>query len=196
MSGLNGVNAELRERVEAVIREGGGRLWVSAGFRSRQEQERLYKLFLAGKGSPANKPGTSLHEVGLAVDVACAAVDNKVRAALFARWGLKTPYVVKEPWHVELAPDRKPLPPKEDKVKPMFNPPYSLEPIVADLKCPTGGAWLLAISGAVYAFGGAPFLGGANGKDYFIGRKAARLELNDRKGYDIIATSGERYSYP
>lgn len=78
------------------------------------------------------------------------------------------------------------------EVRPMYDPALALEPIVADLACPTGGAWLLAASGAVYAFGGAPYLGAANGKDYFAGRKAARLNLVDGQ-YQIVATSGETY---
>lgn len=88
------------------------------------------------------------------------------------------------------------------KVAPMYDPAIVIEPIVADLGCPTGGAWNLASSGAVYAWGGAPYHGGANGKAYFNGRKAARVELPNAqevsagKVYTIVATSGERYSYP
>ena len=77
-------------------------------------------------------------------------------------------------------------------VKPMYDPPLDLEPIVADLVCPTGGVWLLAGSGAVYAFGGAPYLGSPNGKNYFAGRTAAQLQLVDNK-YRVVATSGEGY---
>ena len=73
-----------------------------------------------------------------------------------------------------------------------YMPPLQLEPIVADLPCPTGGAWLLAASGAVYAFGGAPFLGGCNGKPYFDGRVAASFKAAGDK-YSIVATSGEIY---
>lgn len=78
------------------------------------------------------------------------------------------------------------------EVRPMFDPALALEPIVADLACPDGGVWLLAASGAVYAFGGAPYAGAANGKDYFAGRTAARLEAAGG-GYRIVATSGETY---
>lgn len=77
-------------------------------------------------------------------------------------------------------------------VKPMFDPALVLEPIVADLACPTGGAWLVASSGSIYAFAGAPYLGSPAGHDYFVGRKAARLELVDGK-YRVIAESGEGY---
>lgn len=75
------------------------------------------------------------------------------------------------------------------EVKPMFSPPLS---VCAELDCPTGGVWLLAPDGAVYAFGGAPYLGGCNGKPYFVGRTAAQLRLIDGK-YQIVATSGEAY---
>lgn len=74
---------------------------------------------------------------------------------------------------------------------PEFNPPANLS-IVADLAAPQGGFWLLLEDGAIWTFGAAPFKGGVNGKDYFAGRKAARLEPNG-DGYAIIATSGERY---
>ena len=81
--------------------------------------------------------------------------------------------------------------------------PGVLEPVVDELRCPSGGVWLLADSGAIYAFAGAPYLGGANGKDYFGGRRAARLLASEDPGvpadwripdaYVIQATSGELY---
>lgn len=82
------------------------------------------------------------------------------------------------------------------EVAPMYSPALILEPIAASCQAPQGGVWLVATSGAVYAFGAAPYCGGANGQPYFVGRNAARIEPNARGGYDIIATSGERYSYP
>lgn len=74
-------------------------------------------------------------------------------------------------------------------VKPMYDPPLQ---IVASLDCPTGGTWCVAPDGAIFSFGGAPYLGGANGKPYFVGRTAAKLNLVDGK-YQIVATSGETY---
>lgn len=82
--------------------------------------------------------------------------------------------------------------PPTKRVYPMYSPPLVIEPIVADLACPTGGAWCLAASGAVYAWGGAPHLGQPRDKDYFEGRKAARLEPVDGK-YRVVAESGESY---
>ena len=71
--------------------------------------------------------------------------------------------------------------------------PVQFEPIVDQLQGPTGGVLLLATSGAVYALMGAPYQGGANGKDYFRGRTAARLEATTDGRYAIVALSGERY---
>lgn len=84
------------------------------------------------------------------------------------------------------------------KVAPMYDPPITLAPIVADLACPTGGAWVLGRDGGVYAFGGAPFHGSAAGADYFAGRTAARLEARDdgQPGYEILDSAGEVYRYP
>jgi LysM repeat protein len=41
-----------------------------SAYRSYDEQAYLYDLWLAGAGAPANPPGSSSHETGLAVDVA------------------------------------------------------------------------------------------------------------------------------
>ena len=42
---------------------------VSA-YRTYEQQASLYEQYLAGTGAPANPPGTSSHELGVAVDVA------------------------------------------------------------------------------------------------------------------------------
>jgi LysM repeat protein len=41
-----------------------------SAFRTYEEQVHLYDLYLSGLGSPANPPGLSTHESGIAVDVA------------------------------------------------------------------------------------------------------------------------------
>lgn len=88
-------------------------------------------------------------------------------------------------------------PPPAEKVRPMYDPP--IPPIVASAPDPATarGVWLLAADGAVYAIHGARYAGGANGKPYFAGRRAARIEpAGGGKIYTIVATSGERYTYP
>lgn len=85
-----------------------------------------------------------------------------------------------------------------DKERFMYDPALVLERIVASMPWKTGGSVLLAASGAVYAFDSDAFKGGANGKEYFKGRRAARLEprTDGVEGYVIVATSGERYAFP
>lgn len=71
-------------------------------------------------------------------------------------------------------------PPPPDKVPPMFNPP--LDNIVDAIAGENGtGAWMLREDGAVFAVGGARYYGGANGKPYFAGLKAARIQRPDSR---------------
>lgn len=42
---------------------------VSA-YRTPEQQQELYDLYLSGQGAPANPPGSSTHELGIAVDLA------------------------------------------------------------------------------------------------------------------------------
>lgn len=87
------------------------------------------------------------------------------------------------------------------EVKPMFVPPVTLRPLVAEWFPPSGGHYQLGDDGSVYAWGGAPYLGGPNGQPYFAGRKPARIEAPNveetaaGRTYVVIATSGERYAY-
>jgi LysM repeat protein len=70
-----------------------------SGYRSYAQQDYLYRLFLAGRGDPANPPGTSPHEYGIAVDLA----EPEMRAVVDAIgadycW---YPHYDNEWWHVE-----------------------------------------------------------------------------------------------
>ena len=87
------------------------------------------------------------------------------------------------------------LPEPMKKVFPMYDPPLRLEPVVAELRAPEGGVWLLSERGSIYAFGGAPYKGDASDEQYFVERKAARLEPFNG-GYTIVSESNERYNYP
>ncbi len=87
-----------------------------------------------------------------------------------------------------------PPPPQVPQGVSVFNPPLSLQPIVSSAKDPlAGGLWLLGLDGSVYAFDGARYLGGCNGKSYFAGRIAANLEVTAEGSYRIVARSGEKY---
>lgn len=118
MATLDGLQPEFRQRLELMLAEGGAAFTLNYGFRSRAEQTRLYNLYLAGKGSPANKPGTSKHELGEAADVACDAKHDQLRADLAKKFGFLQPYFKTEPWHLELDPDRKPLSSSQSPVQP------------------------------------------------------------------------------
>lgn len=59
--------ATLRRAALAAYRY-GHTVYVSSSFRTRKEQERLYQIYLNG-GELANRPGTSKHERGLALDI-------------------------------------------------------------------------------------------------------------------------------
>lgn len=90
-----------------------------------------------------------------------------------------------------------PAPAPPAVVVPLYEPPLTLERVRYALESPDGGTWVLTEDGAVYGLAGARYYGGANGKPYFEGRRAFRLEYaTDDRGrhrYVIVASSGERY---
>lgn len=101
---LNGIDAELRERVELLLALVPG-AWVESALRTYDEQVVLYRAYKAG-GTLAAKPGTSMHELGLAVDVDYH--DYALLNRFAKQCGLIQP-IKGEPWHQQLDPKRKPL---------------------------------------------------------------------------------------
>lgn len=99
------VNRELLHRVALTMRDvgPGAKFRIHSGWRDPADQRRLYQLFLEGRGAPANPPGTSLHERGLALDGSVGGVNfwaaRGVRRKAERR-GLWWRYN-HEPWHVE-----------------------------------------------------------------------------------------------
>jgi hypothetical protein len=85
----------------------GGPVPVTSGFRSPADQRRLW-LRRATNPYPVAAPGSSMHERGLAVDVALAVADRL--AALSPQTGLCRPYPVADPVHFELCPADRRLP--------------------------------------------------------------------------------------
>lgn len=101
---LQGLDALLRSRLDALGAALGVRIDVISGFRTHQEQQALYRQYLAGTGNLAAVPGTSRHESGRAADAyvngtALALVPGAREAA--ARIGIGFP-VGGEPWHTEV----------------------------------------------------------------------------------------------
>jgi TP901 family phage tail tape measure protein len=92
-----GLNPEFLRRFMAYS-DRVGPLRIVSGFRSRAQQERLYALYLSGRGNLAARPGSSKHERGLAIDH--APVANASMKAIARQFRLHYP-VRGEPWHVE-----------------------------------------------------------------------------------------------
>jgi N-acetylmuramoyl-L-alanine amidase-like protein len=76
---------------------------------------------------------------------------------------------------------------------------------VVDARCaPEGGVWVFARDGGVFTYGGAPFHGSYPGLPANVrndpSRQLAKVELNDRGGYDLFMQGSgpdpERYSFP
>ena len=87
----------------------GVEFYVTSGWRSRQDQARLFDAAVAKYGSKAEAarwvaiPGTSAHESGDAVDLGRAEATRWL-SGHGARYGL-CPIYRNEPWHYELRPD-------------------------------------------------------------------------------------------
>lgn len=87
------------------------------------------------------------------------------------------------------------VPPME--VTPMFNPPVEIAgKVVAVLKAPGGGVWMLTEPGAVYAWECKDHDAPNRHPEYWQpGQRAARLEaLGD--GYRVVDSQGHFYEYP
>jgi hypothetical protein len=186
---LTNVNPELAQRVQLLL----AKLptgYVSSAFRSLAEQTRLYNLFLAGKGSPANLPGTSMHEKGLAVDVACAASDDAARAKWAKEFGLYTPHST-ELWHMELDPKRKSLDTGEAMPAQIMS---CLVPSTKGYK----GHWVLTKDGGVITFNKAPFYGsypGLPSKDRLGKRSFTSIQATPEGGYVTFGDDGSYYTF-
>jgi LAS superfamily LD-carboxypeptidase LdcB len=71
-----------------------------SAYRSYDQQAYLYDLYLSGQGAPANPPGTSSHETGLAVDVATPEM-RWVIDQIGASYGWGKLHAPGEWWHVD-----------------------------------------------------------------------------------------------
>jgi len=102
-----GLHPALDASVRRLLDAAAGSVWITSGHRSRRQQGQLWAAAVARYGSAeaaddwVARPGHSLHERGLAVDLGG---DIERAAALVSALGLplRRP-LPNEPWHFELA---------------------------------------------------------------------------------------------
>lgn len=75
----------------------GKNVAFNEGWRSQEDQAALYQKYGAGR---AAKPGASLHEYGLAIDINTADVRKLDEMGLLRKYGFSTA-IGKETWHIE-----------------------------------------------------------------------------------------------
>jgi len=103
LAGTQGLAPPMTSAVEAFNaafeQQFGHPLSITSGFRTHEEQAALYAQYGPGR---AARPGTSLHERGLAVDLAAQnARERAWQLANAPRFGLEAP-LAHEPWHFQL----------------------------------------------------------------------------------------------
>lgn len=106
----DGLHPAMKEAVDDLIAAAGGRVYVVSGLRSTEHQAQLWADALSRYGSPeaaddwVARPGYSMHERGLAVDLGG---DLELAARLVAELDLPMwRPLSNEPWHFELRGSR------------------------------------------------------------------------------------------
>jgi LAS superfamily LD-carboxypeptidase LdcB len=104
------MNPDLASAVHDLLHAAAGSVVVTSGYRSYQQQQQLWQQALAQYGSPeaaddwVARPGTSMHERGLAVDLDG---DLSLATRLVAKLGLPMYRpLANEDWHFELVGSR------------------------------------------------------------------------------------------
>ena len=99
----NGLHPSIRRLFFGMVEEygmkTGKKVNVNAAFRSSADQARLFKQLGPGK---AARPGTSLHEFGLALDVNTDDLNEMEKLGLMRKYGFTRP-LNSESWHIEPA---------------------------------------------------------------------------------------------
>jgi hypothetical protein len=110
VAGNPGLDPRLGAAVATLVAASGGAVGIGSGFRDHAEQQRLWDEALARYGDPETadnyvaRPGTSMHEKGLAVDLS-GDLDEAVRIIQQLGLPLYRPMSY-EPWHFELLGSR------------------------------------------------------------------------------------------
>ena len=99
---LDGVHPELLTLFKGMVQEygelSGNKAVVTSGFRTTEQQAEAYRK----DPKKAAKPGRSLHEFGLAIDMDSKTANKMEELGLMRKYGFTRP-VGGEPWHLEPA---------------------------------------------------------------------------------------------
>ncbi len=105
-----GLRPRMRRAVDELLTAAAGEVYLVSGFRSHERQVELWEAALLKYGDPeiaddwVARPGSSLHEVGLAVDLA-GNLELAAEIAVARGLPLYRP-LYNEPWHFELLGSR------------------------------------------------------------------------------------------
>lgn len=100
VAGLNpAMSQNLTNMANEYFQATGKKLQINSGFRSPEDQAKLFKSMPAGM---AAKPGSSLHNYGLAVDVQSAQANELANLGLLEKYGFVRP-IPNEKWHMQPA---------------------------------------------------------------------------------------------
>ena len=98
---LKGIHPDLLKNFLGMAAEyykiTGKKVFVESGFRTFEQQAKLAK-----ENKFAAKPGNSLHEKGLALDIPSAVLNEAEKLGLMRKYGFTRP-IGGEPWHIEAA---------------------------------------------------------------------------------------------
>lgn len=99
--------AQAYNAMAAAALKAGVALHVNSAFRTWEQQDALYKLYVAGQGNLASPPGWGNHQAGIAADIESAGGTNAAYRWLVANAGAfrfvntGADFSQKEPWHWE-----------------------------------------------------------------------------------------------
>lgn len=106
--GNGGLDPRLQAALDRLLAAAEGRVWLESGYRSAETQRVLWEDALARYGDAeiaddwVARPGTSMHERGLAVDLTG---DVEYAASMVEQLGLPLVRPMSwEPWHFQLDP--------------------------------------------------------------------------------------------
>lgn len=92
-----GMQSSLGQMAKEYFSATGKKLQFNSGYRSQAEQERLYRSMPPGM---AARPGSSMHNYGLAADIQSSQANELQRMGLLQKYGLTRP-LSNEPWHIQ-----------------------------------------------------------------------------------------------